>query len=82
MKSPDEISAPVITVNGNAMTFTARHNGKTATCTYSAQVAAERVCEKLWPEKSCEVKEISSKSFSGTSKTKSEFSVRFIGGDQ
>ncbi len=68
-----------IVVNGNGNTYMARLHGKSASCTYSAQVAAERVCLKLWPDGNFELTPIGEERFPGGSKSTAEFEIRLPG---
>lgn len=68
-----------IVVNGNGNTYMARLNGKSASCTYSAKVAAERVCLKLWPDGNFELIPIGEERFPGGSKSTAEFEIRRSG---
>lgn len=50
---------PIIRVTrGTGNSYIARTGGKNASCSYSAKVAAERVCQKVWPGISVELLDV------------------------
>lgn len=69
----------ILTVNGNGSNYIARLNGKSASCTYSAKVAAERVCLKVWPDGNFELTPIGEERFPGGSKSTAEFGIKLSG---